>query len=276
MLCQWASGSPSSKGPWRQYLWRSSSSKRIFDWWTLEGDDMTFLSSTINHSCHNKQWCPRIHHCKATPLQAWTGPEGSRRLRLLDFKTISTWRWKSCQPYAPATFTPQEIFLVLISVSPQCHSAATRIMSMKNSNDIIGNWTRDLLACSAVPHPTAPRRAPKHHCGNLRSHKCVALQHVQNTHKFTTNFRNPECNSLKKSKMSLIMITQHKHLTCLSVQLHNPYAWSPHLWWQRYTHPCPVLYYELNDQLKIGRRIMQLQATIKNIQKIHNFLKESV
>ena len=30
---------------------------------------------------------------KAIPLQAWTGPEGSRRLRLPDFKTISTCRW---------------------------------------------------------------------------------------------------------------------------------------------------------------------------------------
>jgi len=27
---------------------------------------------------------------KAIPLQAWTGPEGSRRLRLPDFKTIRT------------------------------------------------------------------------------------------------------------------------------------------------------------------------------------------
>jgi len=27
---------------------------------------------------------------KAIPLQAWTGPEGSRRMRLPDFKTIST------------------------------------------------------------------------------------------------------------------------------------------------------------------------------------------
>jgi len=27
---------------------------------------------------------------KAIPLQAWTGPEGSRRLRLRDFKTIGT------------------------------------------------------------------------------------------------------------------------------------------------------------------------------------------
>jgi len=29
---------------------------------------------------------------KAIPLQAWTGPEGSRILRLPDFKTISTRR----------------------------------------------------------------------------------------------------------------------------------------------------------------------------------------
>ena len=57
-----------------------------------------------------------FHKGKAIPLQAWTGPEGSRRLRFPDFKTIGTWRWQGCQPYAPATFTPQEIFLVLISV----------------------------------------------------------------------------------------------------------------------------------------------------------------
>jgi hypothetical protein len=41
---------------------------------------------------------------KAIPLQALTGPEGSRRLRLLDFKTISTWRWQGCQAYAPVAF----------------------------------------------------------------------------------------------------------------------------------------------------------------------------
>ena len=31
---------------------------------------------------------------------------------------------------------------------------------MKNSNDTIGNRTRDLPAFSAVPQPTAPPRAP--------------------------------------------------------------------------------------------------------------------
>jgi hypothetical protein len=29
----------------------------------------------------------------AIQLQAWTGPEGSRRLRFPDFKTIGTSRW---------------------------------------------------------------------------------------------------------------------------------------------------------------------------------------
>jgi hypothetical protein len=28
--------------------------------------------------------------CRAIPLQAWTGPEGSRRLRLPDFKKLDT------------------------------------------------------------------------------------------------------------------------------------------------------------------------------------------
>jgi hypothetical protein len=32
---------------------------------------------------------------------------------------------------------------------------------MKNSNDAIENRTRDLPACSAVPQPTAPPRAPQ-------------------------------------------------------------------------------------------------------------------
>jgi len=30
---------------------------------------------------------------KAKPLQAGTGPQGSRTLRFPDFKTVGTWRW---------------------------------------------------------------------------------------------------------------------------------------------------------------------------------------
>ena len=69
---------------------------------------------------------------------------------------------ETCQPYAPAAFIPQGIFLVLISVrgwvDPQGHSAVRRFMSMKNST--IGNRTRDLPTCTAVSQPTAPPRAP--------------------------------------------------------------------------------------------------------------------
>jgi hypothetical protein len=44
---------------------------------------------------------------------------------------------------------------------PQGHSAAGRIIKMKNSNDTIGNRNRDLPACSAVPQPTAPPLDPR-------------------------------------------------------------------------------------------------------------------
>jgi hypothetical protein len=74
---------------------------------------------------------------RAIPLQALTGPEGSRRFRLPDFKTIGTWSWQVCQPYAPATFTPSKYpwySFLLEAESPHGHSAAGRIMSMKNTN----------------------------------------------------------------------------------------------------------------------------------------------
>jgi hypothetical protein len=39
---------------------------------------------------------------------------------------------------------------------------------MKTSNDTIGNRTRDLPACSAVPRPTAPSRAPYNTSAHLK------------------------------------------------------------------------------------------------------------
>jgi hypothetical protein len=37
------------------------------------------------------------YHCKkiykTIPLQAWAGPEDSRKLRIPDFKTVGTYRW---------------------------------------------------------------------------------------------------------------------------------------------------------------------------------------
>ena len=42
---------------------------------------------------------------------------------------------------------------------PQGHSVAGR--TIKNPNDPIGNRTRSLPACSAMPQPTAPLPIPK-------------------------------------------------------------------------------------------------------------------
>ena len=52
---------------------------------------------------------------KAIPLQAWTGPEGSRRVRFPDFKIMARESGKVVSPkHRPPL--PQEIFLVLNSV----------------------------------------------------------------------------------------------------------------------------------------------------------------
>jgi hypothetical protein len=66
------------------------------------------------------------------------------------------WRW-GCQSYAPAALYPRKIpgnnFWYRLSW-PRGHSAAGRIRSIEKSNELIGNRTRDLPACSIVPQPT--------------------------------------------------------------------------------------------------------------------------
>jgi len=58
---------------------------------------MTVTVHTVSFSCAEgyiflSETAAVLPGCKGRiiPLQAWTGPEGSRKLRFLDFKTIST------------------------------------------------------------------------------------------------------------------------------------------------------------------------------------------
>ena len=89
---------------------------------------------------------------------------------------------KSGKVVSPTHRSPlprQEIFLVLRLSRPQRHSAAGRIMPKKNSNDTIGIRTRHLPACSIMPQPTAPTRAPRilktHYILKLEWNVCTCL-----------------------------------------------------------------------------------------------------
>jgi hypothetical protein len=56
----------------------------------LSGCKNQCVFKTITHISHTNLFITYIKQ-KAIPLQAWTVPEGSRRLKLPDFKTVSTW-----------------------------------------------------------------------------------------------------------------------------------------------------------------------------------------
>ena len=105
--------------------------------------------------------CWRVKKCvevkgkgKAVPLPAWSGPEGSRKLRFPDFMTTAQDGGKvvslTHRPPLPPGNSAGTHFCYRLS-RPQGHSVTGRIMSLKNSNDTIGNRTRDLPVYSVLP-----------------------------------------------------------------------------------------------------------------------------
>jgi len=89
--------------------------------------------------------------------------QDNRHMKVVWLSALGTGRL-----YLPGNF-PGTHFCWNLS-QPQGHSAAGRIMSMKNSSDTIGNRTRDTAACSAVPQPTNLSYEPEYLWSLLKTH----------------------------------------------------------------------------------------------------------
>jgi len=105
-------------------------------------------------------FCNKIKQSLYWPV---SGSGGSRRLRFPGFRGNPHMKVASLSALHTGRLYPQgnihgTHFCYRLS-RPKGHSRAGKTISMKNSNDTIGNRTRDLAACSPVPQPTAPPRA---------------------------------------------------------------------------------------------------------------------
>ena len=80
---------------------------------------------------------------KAIPVQASTGPEGSRKLRLPRCMTIGTRSWSDCQSDVTAAFTAKKYcwhsFLLVAESTPGATVRLEGLNPMKNSNHTIVN-----------------------------------------------------------------------------------------------------------------------------------------
>ena len=112
------------------------------------------------------------------------------------------------RPPLPPWNTPGTHFCQRMS-RPQGHSATGRIMSPKNSNDTIGNQTRDLPVCSVAPSPLC-HRAPNSDFNGTQIFSTDFQKNVQ-----ISNFMKIHCfrgEIYSRSKIREVAVKKHNYI----------------------------------------------------------------
>ena len=166
---KWESGVPPGRKSGLTTLPGNSGNLNLLDSWRLL-QACTRIAAVLLRFSKGKD--------EAIPVYAWTDPDSSWKLRLPDFMTIGTWSLKVVSPIHRPPLRPADTtgphFCSRLS-RPHNHSAAGRIMSIKNSNDTIGYRNLDLPVFSAVPQPTALLQQMLIRFRGITSHNCSAL-----------------------------------------------------------------------------------------------------
>jgi len=156
----------------------------------------THLSLYVKHDCEGK----------ANPLEAWTGPECSRRLRLPDFKTVGTWRWYGCQPCAPAAFTPRKYswfsFLLESESTPRSYVRPKGLCQGKIPMIPPGIEPATFRFIAQCLNQLRHRVPPKRDCQWDKLHE---------THAYTRTFVWNSCTKFHKIQTNPLVADTHSH-----------------------------------------------------------------